>query len=121
MHGAIRKYDVTDADHLSNRVREELVPLVRDVPGFVAYYLLDVGGGAIISVTICEDEAAGDQIAAVAASWMKDKVASLGISGQTVGDGPITVNQFSAATVPADDYALASATPGEGYREGDWG
>jgi hypothetical protein len=41
VYAAIRTYRVTDAEEIARRVRDEFVPMVRDVPGFVAYYVVD--------------------------------------------------------------------------------
>ena len=44
MFTSIRKYKVRhgSAEELARRVRESFVPLLRQMPGFQSYYLLDV-------------------------------------------------------------------------------
>jgi hypothetical protein len=92
VYGAIRTYRVTDADEISRRVRDEFVPMVRDVPGFVAYYVVDAGGGKISSVTICEDREGVEESTARAADWIEERIASLIESGPEITIGEITVD-----------------------------
>jgi len=51
MYAVVRRYDgVTDLAEAARRVQEGFIPLLREVPGFVAYYALDAGGGVIVSL-----------------------------------------------------------------------
>jgi hypothetical protein len=92
MYGAIRTYRLTDAEELSRRVRDEFVPMVRDVPGFIAYYVVDAGGGKISSVTICEDREGVEESTARAADWVGERVAPMIESGPEITIGEITVD-----------------------------
>jgi hypothetical protein len=92
VYGAIRTYRVTDAEEISRRVRDEFVPMVRDVPGFVAYYVVDAGGGTISSITICEDRGGVEESTARAADWVSERIASLIESGPEIMTGEILVD-----------------------------
>jgi len=92
VYGAIRTYRVTDVEELSRRVRDEFVPMVRDVPGFVAYYVIDAGGGKASSITICEDREGVEESTARAADWISERLASLIESGPEITIGEITVD-----------------------------
>jgi hypothetical protein len=92
VYGAIRTYRVTDAEELSHRVRDEFVPMVRDVPGFIAYYIVDHGGGAISSITICEDREGVEESTTRAADWVSERAAPLIESGPEIRIGEITVD-----------------------------
>ena len=53
MYAAVRRYEgVTDPAEDRRRVREEFVPLLKDMPGFVAYYEIDAGNGVLILTDI---------------------------------------------------------------------
>ena len=53
MYAVVRRYDgVTDPAEAARRVQEGFVPLLREAPGFVAYYALDAGGGVIVSISV---------------------------------------------------------------------
>jgi hypothetical protein len=46
MHVAIRRYQLEDpgsVDEVLGRVNEGFIPIIKDAPGFLAYYALDSG------------------------------------------------------------------------------
>ena len=44
MYAVVRRYDgVTDPAEAGRRVKEGFIPLLREVPGFVAYYWVNAG------------------------------------------------------------------------------
>jgi hypothetical protein len=92
MYGAIRTYRVTDVAELTTRVRDEFIPLVRDIPGFVGYYVLDSGGGTVSSITICEDEAGVEASTARSKDWVQERVTSLIESGPEIMTGEIVAD-----------------------------
>ena len=59
---------------VTRRVRDSFVPLLRTLPGFREYYLLDGGPDVLISVRVFEgaDEAFASN--ETAAEWMRDNV-----------------------------------------------
>jgi hypothetical protein len=38
-------------------VNEAFVPIISQIPGFVALYLVDAGGGVMISTSVFQDQA----------------------------------------------------------------
>ena len=78
MYATIRRYeDVTDPVEAGRRVSEGFVPLVRQIPGFVAYYWIDAGDGTMASTSVFEDRAGADASTERAASWVQENIASL--------------------------------------------
>jgi hypothetical protein len=79
MHTAIRQYQVDpgSVDEITRGVNEGLLPLIKDVSGFQAYYALDAGGGRIASVSVFEDRAGAEESSRVAADWIRQNMASL--------------------------------------------
>jgi hypothetical protein len=47
------------------------VPLVSQLPGFVAYYRVDAGGGVMISTSVFQDEASAQESNKKAADWVR--------------------------------------------------
>jgi hypothetical protein len=92
MHAAIRKYGVSDRDEVLRRVRAEFIPIVRDVPGLVAYYVVDAGDGTLTSITIAEDEAGIQESTTRAADWVRANISSMIESGPEVTVGAVTVD-----------------------------
>ena len=57
MYATVRRYEgVTDPAEAGRRVKEGFMPLIRQVPGFVAYYWIDAGDGAMVSTSVFEDQ-----------------------------------------------------------------
>jgi hypothetical protein len=85
-------------DELSRRVKDEFVPIVQEVPGFVAYYVIDGGDGTASSVTICESKEAVDASTARAADWVRERLSELIESGPEIVAGEVTVEQTRVGT-----------------------
>jgi hypothetical protein len=57
LYATVRRYEgVTDPSEAGQRVNEGFVPLISKVPGFVAYYWVDAGGGVMISTSVFQDQ-----------------------------------------------------------------
>ncbi|MCW7941361.1 hypothetical protein AAW14_04715 [Streptomyces hygroscopicus] len=78
MYAAVRRYEgVTDTAEAGRLVSEGFVPLMRQVPGFVAYYWVDAGNGVMISTSVFEDQAGAEESVSRAADFARDNLASL--------------------------------------------
>jgi hypothetical protein len=88
MYATVRRYEgVTDTAEVGRRVADGFVPLLREVPGFVAYYFVDAGDGVMVSTSIFEDLAATEGIFEDregvsesnkrAAEWVRENLAQL--------------------------------------------
>jgi quinol monooxygenase YgiN len=66
MHVAIRRYQLAESasvDEAVQRVKDEFIPIIKDAPGFLAYYWLDSGGGTATVVSVFEDRERGEEAA----------------------------------------------------------
>ena len=76
MFTIVRKFRLTrgSAEEVARRVRESFVPLLRVLPGFREYYLLEGGQDVLVSVRVFDsaDEALASN--EIAANWMRDNV-----------------------------------------------
>ena len=78
MHATVRRYEgVTDPSEAGRLVNEGFVPLVSQVPGFVAYYWVDAGGGVMISTSVFQDQSRADESNKKAADWVRQNLATL--------------------------------------------
>ncbi|MGW0994674.1 hypothetical protein [Streptomyces sp. NPDC002520] len=78
MYAVVRRYEgVTDPAEAGRRVEAGFVPLLRQVPGFVAYYWVDAGGGVMLSTSVYADQAGADESVKRAADFVRDNLASL--------------------------------------------
>jgi len=78
MYAVVRRYDgVRDPAEAGRRVQEGLVPLIREVPGFVAYYWVNAGGGVMYSTSVFQDQAGEEESTKRAEEYVRDNLASL--------------------------------------------
>ncbi|HZB82232.1 MAG TPA: hypothetical protein VE288_05200 [Rubrobacteraceae bacterium] len=62
MYVAVRRYEgVTDSQEAGRLVDEGFVPIISEMPGFVAYYWVDAGDGVMISTSVFEHKAAEEE------------------------------------------------------------
>ena len=62
MYVAVRRYEgVTDSQKVGQLVEEDYVPIISEMPGFVAYYCVDAGDGVMVSISLFEHKAAEEE------------------------------------------------------------
>src|ERR1700751_5388098 len=77
MYATVRRYEgVTDPSEAGQRVNEGFVPLISKVPGFVAYYWVDAGGGVMISTSVFQDQFGAEESNKRAADFVRENLAS---------------------------------------------
>jgi len=73
MYASIRRYFVEGAtQELARRAEEGLVPIFKENPGFVAYYVVDGGDGYVASISIFESHEAAHRSNEQAGAWVKE-------------------------------------------------
>ncbi|MDI1461226.1 hypothetical protein QEZ54_09630 [Catellatospora sp. KI3] len=68
---------MTDPREAGRRVQEGFVPIIRAVPGLLAYYWVDAGDGVMVSTSVFESQAGAQESNARAAAWVKENLAPL--------------------------------------------
>jgi hypothetical protein len=88
MHAAVRRYRVTDIDALVSKVEDEFTDQVKEIDGFVGYYVIDGGDGTAVSVTVGETADAVAESTKRAGDWVRESAADLveGSPEVTVGE-----------------------------------
>jgi hypothetical protein len=62
MYAAVRRFEgVTDTQKVVQVAEEDFVPIISEMPGFVAYYLVDAGDGVTVSTSVFEHKDAEEQ------------------------------------------------------------
>ena len=62
MYVAVRRYEgVTDSQKVTQLLEEDFVPVISEMPGFVAYYCVDAGDGVMVSTSVFEHKDAEEQ------------------------------------------------------------
>jgi len=76
MHATIRRYegvDTTRTNEVSGKVKETLVPQLRELPGFAGYYLIEADNGVLSSIGLFETSQQADESTKVVAKWITDE------------------------------------------------
>jgi hypothetical protein len=78
MYATVRRYEgVTNPTEAARRVNEGFVPLISQIPGFVAYYWVDAGGGVMISTSVFQDQASAEESNRRAADYVRQNLVSV--------------------------------------------
>ena len=78
MYATVRRYEgVTNPSEAAQRVNEGFVPLISQIPGFVAYYWVDAGSGVMISTSVFQDQASAEESNRRAADYVLQNLVSV--------------------------------------------
>ncbi len=62
MYVTVRRYEgVADPSEVARLVNEGFLPIIREIEGFVDYYLVDAGDGVLMSTSIFEDSSGEEE------------------------------------------------------------
>jgi hypothetical protein len=94
MYATIRRYEgVTNPTEAGRLVRETFLPVVSKIPGFVAYYWVDAGGGVMISTAVFQDKAGAEESNRKAATVVRESLASLLPNPPQITAGEVVVHK----------------------------
>jgi hypothetical protein len=78
MYVAVRRYEgVTYPQRVAQLVDEGFVPIISELPGFVAHYLVDAGDGVTVSTSVFEHKDAEEQSTFLAGEFVAEHLATL--------------------------------------------
>ena len=78
MYVAVRRYEgMTDPQRVAQVAQEGFVPMISEMPGFVAYYLVDAGDGVSLSTSVFEHKDAEEQSTFRAGEFIAEHLAPL--------------------------------------------
>ena len=99
MHAAIRRYNMFPGaiETIRTRVNEELVPTMRQLPGFVAYYVVDGGDGTLIAISVFEDRAVAEDSTRQATTWARERLSHLIRTAPVISTGAVIAHAEGAA------------------------
>jgi heme-degrading monooxygenase HmoA len=96
MYASIRKYYIIPgtAEEFLRRVQGGFVPLISQVPGFQAYYVLQVRDDEVISVSIFDTQAGAEDSVRRAAEWVAKNIASFIQGLPEITAGQVKISQL---------------------------
>ena len=91
MFAVVRHYhfDKKDSAEIDRLIQEQFVPLIRKGKGFVRYYWLDTGDGEGASFGVFKNKEGADESVALAAEFVRTKMAQLLRQKPEIIEGPI--------------------------------
>jgi hypothetical protein len=78
---------------IARRVTEEFIPVISQVPGFVAYYAVDLGEDNLATVSIFTDKAGAEESGRRAADWVKQNLGPLMAGPLEIMVGEVVVHK----------------------------
>ena len=76
MHATIRRYegvDTTRMNEVVGKVKETLVPQLRELPGFSGYFLIEADNGVLSSFGLFETSEQADESTKLVKNWISDE------------------------------------------------
>ena len=90
MYVAVRRFEgVRDSQKVAQVAQEGFVPIISEMPGFVAYYLVDAGDGVTVSTSVFEHKDAEEQSTFLAGEFVAEDVGSLSPNPPQVTAGEV--------------------------------
>lgn len=94
MHMSIRQYPVAwgRLDETVRRATDGFLPIVRTLPGFVAYQVMDPGDSTLITVTVFDTEDGADECTRRATAWAAEFLGDVILGPPRIMAGPVVVD-----------------------------
>jgi hypothetical protein len=83
-------------DELAAVVESGFLPIVRQVPGFLEYFLVETGEG-VLSISVFTDQAGADESTRRAADWVQQNLAGFFTGPPTVTTGSVRLHDVGGA------------------------
>ena len=96
MYVTVRRYEgVTDTSEAGRLVEEGFIPIISEMPGFVAYYWVDAGDGVMVSTSIFEHKEAEEESTWRAGDFVAEHIASLVPNPPQITAGEVVAHKAS--------------------------
>jgi hypothetical protein len=91
MYAVIRQYqfDQSGGEEVDRNIRETLVPLLKDVPGFVTYYWLNSGAGSGASLSVFDSKEGAEESVRAAANFVQQHLSGINMSKPEILEGEV--------------------------------
>ena len=97
MYAVVRRYEgVTDPQKVAQLTEEGFVPIISEMPGFVAYYHVDAGDGVMVSTSVFEHKDAEEQTNFVAGEFVQEHLLPLMPNPPQITTGEVVAYKASS-------------------------
>jgi hypothetical protein len=94
MYVTVRRYDgVSDPQKVAQLVDEGFIPIISEMPGFIAYYFVDTGDGVMVSTSVFEHKDAEEQSNFRAGQFVAENLAPLLPNPPQVSAGEVVASK----------------------------
>ena len=97
MYAAIRQGTARAgmAEELARRIKEGAIPVISDVPGFQAYYVIYAPNDTVTAISIFNNHAGAEESNRRGLAWIEQELAPLMIGPATAVAGPVIVHTLA--------------------------
>lgn len=94
MYAAIRqaKAKTGSAEELARRIKEGAIPIISDVEGFMAYYVVYAGDDTVTAISIFNNFASAEEANRRALAWIDQNLGPLLVDQAKAVAGPVIVH-----------------------------
>ncbi len=98
MYAVIRRYqfDPSASEEVDRNIRETLLPLLKDVPGFVTYYWLNSGEGSGASLSVFQTREGAEESVRAAANFVQQHLSGLSMSKPEIFEGEVQAHAVAS-------------------------
>ena len=94
MYVAVRRFEgVTDPQKVGQVAQEGFVPIISEMPGFVAYYMVDAGDGVLVTTSVFEHKDAEEQSTFRAGEFVAEHLAPLLPNPPQISEGEVVAHK----------------------------
>ena len=95
MYASIRRYKIKTGEkyRLNRLVKDEFVPLISGLPGFIDYYGIDAGADYWASLSVFSTKAGAEESNRIAADFVKKNFAGLVVGSVEITGGDVAVHE----------------------------
>lgn len=94
MFTSVRKYEgVSNPQEVSKKIQEGFVPLISAMPGFIEYQWIDLGQGAMLSVSVFESLAHAIDSNQAASGWVATNLPSFLAPASRIESGRVVAHK----------------------------
>jgi hypothetical protein len=97
MYAAVRQGKAKPgmAEELATRIKEAAIPIISDVPGFRAYYVVYAPDDTVTAISIFDSYAGAEESNRRALAWIEKDLAPLLTGPATAVAGPVIVHTLA--------------------------
>jgi hypothetical protein len=94
MYATVRRYEgVSNTSEVARIVNEGFLPIISEMPGFVAYYWVDAGDGVVVSTSVFEHKDAEEQSTYRAGEFVQEYLAAFYPNPPQVTEGEVEASK----------------------------